>query len=66
MPTRKSIADKIFGPGGTSKKSFATIDRQAEREAKNANPRDLPEPKEPEANWRLAERKMSTKENGDA
>ncbi|MBO9428023.1 hypothetical protein [Sulfitobacter sp. R18_1] len=57
MVTRKSLVDKVFGPGSKSPKAFATLDLQEDRKAKTANPRELPEPKEPEADWRLAMRK---------
>jgi hypothetical protein len=57
MPTRNSMLDKLTSDA--SQKSFKTLDLQAQREVKAANPRELPEPKEPEADWRLAMRKKN-------
>lgn len=64
MPTVNSIMDKIIV--NSSKKSFKTLRLQAQREAKASNPRELPEPKEPEANWRLASKQLTKKEQDDA
>lgn len=52
MPTVNSIMDKLTDK--TSRKAFGTLDLQKQREAKVGAHEPSFEPKEPEADWRIA------------